>query len=130
MSGEMPHCRYELIENGIHRFTIEQASLQSVNEFLDHVGTIYENTPPGQVNRLLVDLRPDGLPPINNTVRVGRRFNKENPNQPPSRVAYVYSDSALMSLAQTFLEILRFRNVTRKFFRNDESAAIAWLMAD
>ncbi len=124
-----PHCRHEVLEGNVHVFIIEKASAQAVNEFLNGVIDLYDVLPPGEPARVLVDLRPDGLPPVNAAMRAGRRFARERDNQPEARFAYLHDSNPLISMAQTFLDILRIKTVKRRFFENYDEA-IGWLRAD
>ncbi len=128
MSADAPHCVYNILENGIHRFTFERSTMQAVHEFIAQMTVIYRNAAHEEITRVLVDVRPNGLPPIQQAARAGRKFSREVISMPPARVAYLHSDNTLIGLAQTFLEILRLKNVNRKFFDNDEAGAIAWLL--
>lgn len=129
MSNDEPHCSYIMRPDGIHQFTFNKASTQALDEFLSQLSTIYREAPRQTTTRVLVDLRPSGLPPMRQAASRGALFRSNVQEMPPARVAYVYRDSTLMSLAKTFLEIVRLKNVTRQFFHDDEAAAVMWLMA-
>lgn len=123
------HCKHEVVEGDIHVFVIEKASAQAVNEFLEGVVNVYETLDVTDKARILVDLRPDGLPPVNAAMRAGRRFVREQENQPEARFAYLHDSHPLISMAQTFLDILRIKTVKRRFFENYDDA-VAWLRSD
>lgn len=123
------HISHDVLDGDVHVFVIEKASAHAVSEFLDGVVEVYDVLQPGEKARVLVDLRPDGLPPVNAAMRAGRRFARERDNQPEARFAYLHDSNPLISMAQTFLDILRIRSVKRRFFE-DYDQAVAWLRSD
>lgn len=129
---ESPGCVYTHLENGIHAFRFVRADHAAVDQWFTGLVQANAVTPKGETQRVLMDLRASGLPPIRYMVSSGRKFFAENPNQPTRvRSAYLVSPSVLVSIAQSLLATFRQTGAQRRFFDvEDESVAIDWLLEE
>lgn len=124
-----PLCSYIRLENGIHKLVFNKANREAVDQLIEHLKRINTITPSGETELIIVDTRPDGLPPLNYVILAMRRFYKETP-QPALRAAYLYNDSLIISFAKALLSSLSERQATRRFFQGDsEKEAIEWLLS-
>lgn len=111
----------------VHEFVFHQANRLAVDEFLVVLDPILSQAPNDRPLRVLVDLRPDGLPPINYVFpRLKAFFQKRYVFG--FRVVYLYDSSTLLSMIQSFLNLLRQK--TERRFMTDREAALAWLRGD
>jgi len=123
------HCTYELIDGTIHHFTLVKADQQAMDEFLPHMAQIFDDTPSDGLIYLLVDFRPDGIPPLRYAVNGMREMIKARDGEPAEiRAAYLHEPNLLVSLVTTFLDRLRLKS-KRKLFSGEhaEAEALAWL---
>jgi hypothetical protein len=96
----------------------------AVDQLIEHLKHMNSITPAGEKQLVLIDVRPDGIPPLNYTIQALRKVYKES-SQPELRSAYLYYDSILISVAKTLINSLSGRKATRRFFHGDkESEAI------
>lgn len=121
------HLTYRYyLNNQVHKFIFLKSDEQAIDEFFialeqamnDHVGD--------QPMLMMVDIRPDGIPPFNYTLFAARRFFAEHADRPEFRAAYVYNRSAFLSIIRRFFSLLRLKS-DRRFFEGDEIEAMEWL---
>ena len=125
------HCVHRhYLNNDVHKFILKRADAQGVDECLATLRTILQEAGPDDVIRIMLDLRPDGVPPINYTFGAIRKFYNSLDALPPMRIAYVYENSTLLTMARHFFQTLG-QTATRNFFEGDrEVQALEWLLAD
>jgi hypothetical protein len=121
-------CGYRVLHERIHYFSINKANRQGVEAFLTLFSDVLARTNPDELLLLLVDLRPDGMPPFADMFTALRHtFGPHAHSRRYLRVAFMYKSSAIISVMTIFLNALRL-DVARRFFKDgQEEAAIAWL---
>lgn len=122
-------CLYEF-DGKIHRFTIVNATLTAVDEFLIHLRRILTETPPDEPVRILMDLRPDGLPPIAPMLMRLKTFFGQQSRPRTFKSAYLYRRGTLIHILPTLLNMIRQRATRRFFMDGREDEAIRWLMEE
>jgi hypothetical protein len=122
-------CRYEF-DGAIHRFTIVKATLTAVDEFLIHLQHILTETAPDEPVRILMDLRPDGLPPIAPMLMRFKTFFGQQSRPRTFKSAYLYRRGTLIHILPTLLNMIRQRATRRFFMDGQEDEAINWLMEE
>jgi len=131
---QVPHCTYELTHNTIHRFTLVHADQQAMDEFVLKMAQIIDDTPEHEQLNLLIDFRPDGIPPLRYAVTTVRDMLKER-KAVQIRVAYLHEPNPVMSLVTTFLDRLRIQTriqTQRRLFSGGdaEAEALEWIQSD
>jgi hypothetical protein len=135
MHSEMslPHCEYKRLENGIHEFVF----LSNTHLAVDDYFKILDTTPlaRGEENAdvlcVLIELRQTGTPPVTYMMLRYRDFVKLHKDHLPKvYVAYLYRSGFVLSLVQSFIDLISERKyATRRFFPIDERAqAEDWLL--
>lgn len=120
---------YEAIDGGIHRFTFNEATKATADQFTDSLDGILKATPSDERLLIMIDIREKGLPPINYTFTKLRQTLSANAPLPKMYSAYLYRQSVIITLVTTFLDILR-SGATRRFFADgQENEAIDWLLS-
>ena len=127
MAVQSTYCSYGKEANGVHRLTLHKANRVGLDQLLTYLRDIHDSTPQQETIRLLIDLRPDGIPPINYALPTLKQFFEDLTERSEMRAAYLYDSMALLSVAQTFLNLLRIKQSRRQFFK-DEDEAVAWLL--
>lgn len=122
-------CLYEF-DGRIHRFTIVRARLSAVDEFLVHLQHILDETPPDDPIRILMDLRPDGLPPLAQMLMRLKDFFARQSRPRTFKSAYLYRRGTLLHILPTLLNMIRQRATRRFFVDGQEDEAVSWLMED
>jgi hypothetical protein len=124
------HCVYDQIAGSIHRFTIAIADRQAMDEFIPVMADIFDTTPPDETVLLLIDFRPDGIPPLRYAVQSLREMIKDR-ETPYIRAAYLHEANVITSLITTFLDRLRLKSRRKLFTGADvEDEALSWLLSD
>jgi hypothetical protein len=127
---ENDSCTYELLENGIHKLVIHEATHEGIDQLFVHMAYMNSITKPEETQRVIIDSRPGGVPPLNHTLRAARQFIKKNPH-PKVRTVYLHNPNIMMSMVKILLDSLRSRSSKRTFMEGDkEKEAIQWLLED
>jgi hypothetical protein len=123
-------CSYVLLDNGIHKFVFNESNRHAVDEHVAILKELYQNSNPDTIIRVLIDLRPAGWPPMSYTMSSLQKLNAQFPKAPKQRYAFLYSQGALFSVAQSFFNIInRNMNTPANFFKGDmERQAMDWLL--
>ncbi len=98
---EDEHCRCELLDNGIHVFTLLTKGREAVASYYQAVGAMYQTDP--QNPRTLVDFRQSGVPPVHLLVRGAQDFVREYQNTAPLRSLLVISPDFTGTLANAII---------------------------
>ncbi len=128
MSEVEAHCTYKHLENGIHHLIFTEATRKALDECLGYMDGIYKVHPPAERLMFMFDLRLKGLPPLNHVLRSAKKFYSRIPVQPETRAAYLYKSGALISLGQTFLDLLGLTTERRFYTADQEAEAVEWLL--
>jgi hypothetical protein len=123
------NCAYEY-DGSVHRFTVVKAVPAAVDEFLVYLQHILDNTPPSERIRILMDLRPQGLPPIGRMLMQLKTFFRLQSRPRAFKAAYLYRRGTLLHVLPTLLNMLHQRATRRFFMDGEEAEAVAWLMKD
>ena len=122
-------CTYTCLENNIHAFVVHKATRQAVDEYLTSLKTICDDCNPDEPLRLLVDLSPDGLPPMRYVVSAGQKFYTRYTVAPVMRAAFLYQDGLILPIAESLMHLLRARTTRRAFHIEQRDKAIEWLLS-
>lgn len=124
----MADVEYTQIDGGIHKFVFSASSRQAVDDFVVKMDELLQTASTDDCMAFIIDLRPDGLPPITYTLGRFRVLFAKHPVQPQMFGAYLYQDNMLITLLSTFMDSLRLRS-KRKLFNGDaEEEATQWLI--
>jgi hypothetical protein len=124
------NCTYHVLEHGVHKFVFMKANKTAVDEHVAALKGLYETHTPTDTLNILIDLRTAGWPPMAYTMTSLRKLNADHQDHPKQRYAFLYSQSALISLAQSFFHLInRDSTSSVRFFQGDkELAGLAWLL--
>jgi hypothetical protein len=127
---DLESCAYTVLDNGIHKFVFNESTRSAVDQHVVVLSQLYETSKSDALLKILIDLRPAGWPPMSYTMSSMRKLNAQFPKAPKQRYAFLYSQGALFSVAQSFFGIInRNMNTPAQFFKGDmEPAAIEWLL--
>lgn len=123
-------CQYrQSLNNGIHRLTLQDASTEAVDDALMILSQVLDEHPVDEPLLLLIDARA-GVPPLNYFFAQLRKVYGAREALPPIRAAYLYANSILLSVLQSFFNALGI-NASRRFMKNGtEIEAQNWLLSD
>lgn len=124
------HCVYEYLPEGVHKFALVKADRQAMDEFVPLMIDIFDATPLDETILLLIDFRPDGIPPLTYAITKLLAMLKDR-EVSPMRGAYLHQKNAMTSLIVTFLDRLRLQKNVRRLFAGPDAddEAIAWLLS-
>ncbi|QPC82138.1 STAS/SEC14 domain-containing protein [Phototrophicus methaneseepsis] len=125
------HCVYQhYLNNDVHKFIFQQPDEQAVDEFIaDFERIMREHQGPGPI-LLLVDVRPQGIPPFQYTLKQVRSAFARVEIAPAFKAAYLYEKSMLLTILRRFFNLLGQDNDRRFFESTPEPEALQWLLAD
>jgi hypothetical protein len=121
-------CEYRLVENRIHQFIMHKATREGMDEFVKWFAVAVDAHPKDQTLLILMDLRPEGIPPLGYALPLLRRFFDEHRHPILIRAAYLYRSSAIIGVVQAFLNTLHLKT-SRRFFES-EVEALNWLRTE
>jgi hypothetical protein len=119
-------CSYNF-DVDVHCFVFHKANAAAVGDFLHHLQRILNETPRQDVIRLLIDLRPEGLPPIGYAYPSLKRLFSLQSRQHRFKSAYLYRRGTLVHILPTFLDLILQRVIRRFFLDGEEAEAVRWL---
>lgn len=133
-SHEMVVYTY-LEEHDIHELVFLQATRQAVEVGMEQMMRIYADLTNESRVRLLIDLRPSNLLPMNNVIPQARNWNRNVKIHPQVRLALLTRPDPLTTLVKSIFDMLRFGHLRTQVFQdssqtNMRDAAIAWLMQE
>lgn len=128
-----PFFEYSAI-NGIHQLRLLQSTGPAIKAMLDYVEAHVVEKPIDGKNRVLLDTRASGLPPMAQGLpHIASFFARQARRTPmPVRVAYLYPQGGHSRILQGFLSMQRLmpQGMVVKFFPNEDyNQAIEWLHA-
>lgn len=123
-------CAYRRLDNGIHEFVFAESSRASFDVFIDQLDDITQATPPHEKLYTLLDWRQSGMPPLRYAFQRSQTFVKRYPHHSGGRTAFLYRSGTLISLVQSFVDVLHSKAQARFFVGDQREAAIAWLLED
>jgi len=131
MPADTTNLEYEKLPNNIHRFTFHTSDRNAIDAFIISYTEILSSQDHNKPVKFLIDFRPSGVPSITYSyARLRKLFSEYGPDLPPIYAAYLHDDSPLLSIAQTFLDMLRIP-VKRRFLHGPgeeaEIEAMQWL---
>ena len=124
-------CLYTKLDNGIRVFTYTESSNAAVDECIKWYEYIRDEDPipPNETIRYMFDTRQSGALPMYYAFKRNNEWDKKYPPDRSSRVAQLYSaDSIYVTIAKSFLKVMKPAKSTWEFFQNDQSGAITWLL--
>lgn len=135
MSSTNPHCRYELINEDIHTFTLLKNSEQAVNEWLNTMSGLYDDLL-AELNgdlsrhdgpvRILIRVKPR-LMPLAYLLHAHSRWEKAHPQRLPARIAIIYRAGMMAPILGRITSAVHPSDETRFFNMSNEQEAITWL---
>lgn len=114
----------------IHRIVFLNASREAIEEWVAVMDAIYDHLTPDDAVRFLFDERPSGPLPLTYSINRGIRWTRTLEYHPSARVAFLFPDRMITSLANTMLGLVQrqMRHLSvRLFDPTQELEAIAWL---
>jgi len=128
ISTETQLCRYTRLDSGVHCFVFENSSRVSFDQFMDKLSTVTESSSPDKPLLVLLDWRLSGLPPLRYAFQKSQAYMKRFPNYSGGKTAYLYRMGTLITLAQSFVNLLHAKASGRFFAEDQQEAAIRWLL--
>ena len=128
----LPQCQYRQLENGIHEFVFLSNTRLAVDNYFSILETsaLAKGEQVPDVIRVLIELRQIGMPPVTYMMLRYRAFVKSHKDRIPTvRIVYLYRPGFVLSLVQSFIDLISERKYAkRRFFPVSERAqAEAWL---
>ena len=124
-------CTYTYREDGIHEYVLLDTSRAAFDDFLGRTQSISESADPDEVLLNLVDFS-NGLPPVMYSFQRSQeavaKQKKAGHSIPSARNAILYQSGVLISMVQTFVNLLHVDAVGRFFPVEERDQAIAWLL--
>jgi len=112
---------------GYYKFTMLTSSRQAIDEWIDHIDKIWaHHTATGTHMGILIDSSQIPEQPLRYAFRRGIELSRKHPNIPRGRTAFIMNKSALITLLDSFLRILRLNWEYRYFDKDEQEEAIAW----
>jgi hypothetical protein len=123
----MTDFEYQERADGIHAFVFHTSDRDAIDAFIDRYRKVIRQHDSDTPLRVLIDFRPGGIPSISYGYTRLRNLFSEFAELPMIYAAYMYHDSPLFSIAQTFLDMTRVRAARRFFEGQYDDEAIDWL---
>jgi hypothetical protein len=128
-NNDLEHCSYVFHENGIHEFIIKHPTRRAADELVGYINTKLNDIPPTQTIRELVDFSA-GVPPIAYLARRGREIMSSS-SSPRLRVAFLYQQSAAMTILRSLVDLVHLNTIHVKAFQTQQrEQAIEWLLKE
>lgn len=124
------HLTYEIIEGGIHLFTLFDSSSQTLDDFFDRVETITHNTPDGQMNRYLIVRHATGTLSMAHMMRRANSFFSRFRQRPQARIAMLGERHISIQMIDKFIRGMSAYDKTQVFSHDEYNLAVDWLLAD
>jgi|GEM_PF-1484408 len=123
------HCVYQhYLNSNIHKFVFLKADERGVDEFAVMFERMMREHESAEPILMLVDLRPDGIPPFNYTLKTIRGVFARFENPPVFRAGYLYEKSMFLAIMKRFFGLLGLSNQRRFFNAVPETAVLEWLL--
>ena len=124
-------CEYILHDDGIHELLFHASSHRAVDEFMDHIGEIFDTSSLDAPVQMLIDLSKSGLPSLRYAMtKTRQRTSTYFDNHADDRQHIVYialvSSNSIIQTFKFFMEQLA-RGNTRIKICKDADTALAWL---
>lgn len=129
MSGDQSGCVYTQHENGIHEFVLNVSSRQSFGALMARLEEIFGAHAKTDTVPVIIDWSRSGMPPLSYAFQRAREFLTRFPDGPQGRTAYISNANTLVSIAQTFLKVMKVESAGRFFQPGEREAALEWLLA-
>lgn len=116
--------------HGIHHIVFLQSSRDAIEAWVDIMDSIYAGLTPEDEVRFLFDERPSGPLPLTYSINRGIRWARGLEHHPNARVAFLFPDRMIASLANSMLGMVQRQmgHLSVRLFNPDQEAqAIAWL---
>ncbi len=127
-SHRITHTFDPIIE--VHRIVFLESSREAVDDWVAVMDAIYATLGPDDAVRFLFDERPSGALPLTYAINSGVRWARGLEYHPHARVAFLFPDRMVASLANSMLAIVQRQmgHLSVRLFNADQEAqAIAWL---
>lgn len=122
------YSSYSLLDGNIHCLTVHLPNSESAEDFARMQYFIYDNLDsPTSTIRQLLDVT-QGTLPIARVMGHLRAFVKTHPRRPPTRMAMLMVDSALIKPIDAFVRMMVHSKEKVRFYTKDaREAALQWL---
>lgn len=132
-SGVTPrHLEYKLLSNGIHIFVLNKPTREAVDEFMDLLDGVTQQTAYTDTVLTLLDVRESGLPSLKYLINAIQKMVKRNRyygTSRMSRTAILYDDIGMVTLIHTGMQMMEQvdpGNPTHSFMHLED--AVCWLL--
>jgi hypothetical protein len=127
-STQQELCHYIRLDNGVHSFLFEDSSRACFDQFMERLTAVTEASSPDKPLLVLLDWRKSGLPPLRYAFQKSQVYMKRFPHYSGGKTAYLYRMGTLITLAQSFVNLLHAKASGRFFAEDQQDAAIKWLL--
>ena len=121
---QSPHCRYQLLSNGIHEFILADGSRAAFDEFVTVLAQV-EAQDESDMLTYLLDMQA-GIPPITYAFNQVKKYLDGLDDRRNVRLAIVHDPASSIETLQSFIQLLQIKG-TFQFF-TDRQQAMAWLL--
>lgn len=122
----LPLCIYLRHEGDIHEFILQDSSRAAFEDYMTLFEQIYEDD--RQAHRFMVDLSA-GLPSMTYAFNRMKQFMRRADDR-PRRVALMHNAHVLLTVAQSFVQLLGSSATIRFFNIIEREEALSWLRED
>ena len=130
---QLPGCLYEQHENGIHHFTLTEATKFAIDCWITTVARSYESIAPDSTLRILLDIQVDHLP-FNHFTHAVRMLSANYPDHPITRTAILHGENFQLSLIRSTMNSattqLNGRDRVKVYLNTQREDALTWLLQE
>ncbi|MEO8393823.1 MAG: hypothetical protein ABI700_12600 [Chloroflexota bacterium] len=126
-----PKCVHDLLENGVHQFSLVDSSMASAEAYMQELEKIYAlRTPASPTLHILFDAG-NGTLPISFTMQRGKELVAKYPNVGKVCIATLTDKMVEIRIVDSLMRVIRLPNTRLRFFGlSRREDALKWLLQD
>ena len=115
-------------QSGVHEFILKSMTRKAVHEMMVQLDEVVTAAPKDKLLRWLIDARA-GIGYVAYAMQESRELMHRHPNPIATRVAILYKDNLMLSLAASSIHLLRPEKAAITFYKGDlHDEAMQWLL--
>lgn len=123
LTDQQKYCRYILLDNGIHQFTLVHPGREAIDQWLQQMTALAEDTNSSGQHTvgLLIDYSAISYTnSVSYILEEVRRWHQNTPRHAHALVAVLVGNSAMIGVVNMLLRTLRIQGSTVRLFRSSE----------